>query len=106
MVALTLIPLQLLVAWLFQISPFGENHSMMSGLLFVIAFVTLLLLIKLYRNELVESWSDFRKKLWLKFLLSTIGAIMIVIILQVIRMIMALFITINAGENDVSDPLR
>jgi len=104
--ALILIPLQLAIGWLFKLTPLSDNQNIGIIVSFILPLLSVCMLIKVYGATLKKCWLDYRKKIWLKVLFSILGAIVIVGILQVVRLIMAQFISIpqgyTSGENETA----
>jgi len=86
-IALSLIPLQLLISWLFSMAevPQIANAILAVAMISVAVFIC----IKIYGDVLKKDWENYRKKIGFKILFSILGAIGIVLILQAVRFILA-----------------
>jgi membrane protease YdiL (CAAX protease family) len=98
-IALILIPVQFFVAWALA---FIQVPYMQYVAVFAIGLLSVYLLTKIYGTTLKNDWADYRKKIWLKILISVVGAGCIVAILAVVRLLMSQFMP-AASTSDVSE---
>ncbi|MDR2168449.1 MAG: CPBP family intramembrane metalloprotease [Clostridiales bacterium] len=92
-IALAVIPIQLLLRWFLSRTQLAGG-SAEAIILFSVALISMIFLLMLYRDILGEHWRRFRKKLWLKVLLSIVGAAALVGVLFGAR----LFLPAGAAE--------
>jgi len=103
-VALVLIPVQFLVSWVLASMQISNSQNTILIVVFALGLLTVCILSKIYGTVLKDDWANYRKKLWLKILISIVGAGCIVAILQGVRLLMAPYmpapVSSNVSESD------
>ncbi|MCL2248300.1 MAG: CPBP family intramembrane metalloprotease [Oscillospiraceae bacterium] len=101
-IALVLIPVQFLVSWVLVVMQVPHTQNIVSIVIFAIGLLSVCILSKIYGTVLKNDWVNYRKKIWLKILISIVGAGCIIAILQGVRLLMAPFmpVALSSGVSE------
>jgi len=97
-IALALIPVQLLVSWVMVSMQIPHMQNTILTVMFAFVLLSAFILAKIYSTVLKNDWANYRKKIWLKILISLVGAACIVAILHVVRLLMSQFMPVSSGS--------
>jgi len=96
--ALVLIPVQFLVAWVIVSMQIPNVQNTALIVMFALVLLSAFILAKIYGTVLMNDWANYRKKIWLKILVSLVGAACIVAVLHVVRLLMSQFMPVSSGS--------
>jgi len=102
-IALILIPVQFFVTWVLVFIQVPHTQYIALIAVFALGLLSVCILTKIYGTPLKNDWADYRKKIWLKILISVVGAGCIVAILAAVRLLMSQFMPAAASISDVSE---
>jgi membrane protease YdiL (CAAX protease family) len=104
-IALALIPVQFIVAWVLVAMQIPHTQNIVLIVIFPIGLLSVCILAKIYGTVLKNDWVNYRKKIWLKILISIVGAGCIIAILQGVRLLMAPFMpaALSSGVSESDD---
>jgi len=97
-VAVILIPVQLFVTWILASMQIPHMQNVILIVVFTLGLSSVCILIKIYGTQLKNDWADYRKKIWLKILISIAGAGCIIAILKVVRLLMSHFMPVASSS--------
>jgi membrane protease YdiL (CAAX protease family) len=99
-ITLLIVPLQFLTAFLFRFIPATESDEAQTVAMAVLQIATVTAIFALHGEFLKARWLEYRKRLWLKILISIAGTVALHLLLKGVRILLP----VRQALQDAGDP--